>query len=454
MLVADAGEDIEICQGDSVTLNASGGVSYSWDFGHNISNPILTPLQTTAYTVTVGDGYGNFDTDTVLVIVNEALDLNVSSNVVIVEGDSTTLTAYEAESYLWDTGETTSSITVSPNETTTYTVTGTSNTCTAEAQVTVTIEPMFVAYAGEDQSVCQNDNNEVILTANTGDSYLWNTGETTQSISVSPLATSIYTVTINSGSQQDIDSVTVYVVPSPNVVIVNGNSVDIMNGDFVTLSATGANTYEWDNGATQPNIAVSPSQTTTYEVRGYINECHDYKQVIVNVIPEVEANAGDDIEICLGDITTLTATGGDEYVWNTGEITQSIQVSPNTTTEYTVTVFNSMDYDEDSVTVYVDIDCDEDVIDPGNGEALDFNFTVFPNPTSEFVNVKLAGSMALSRIYLYDITGKLIHAEIISNENLGMTTTKRLDVSLLQPGMYYIKLVDVNQEISKKLIIK
>lgn len=453
-VIADAGEDATICSGESYTLTATGGETYLWDTGDTSAEITVTPNATTTYTVTVEDAYGYTDTDSVTITVNQTPNVTVSNNITITEGESTTLTADGATAYQWSNGETSNSITVSPIQTTTYTVTGTSNTCSSQAQVTVTVEPLLVVSAGDDEFVCQNSNYEIVLTASPGaDSYLWNTGATTQSITVSPTSTSTYTVTATLGGQQASDDVTVYVNPNPNVVILNGDSVDIMNGDFVTLSATGANSYEWNNGATQPNIAVSPSQTTIYEVRGYIGDCYDEKQVTVNVIPEVVADAGEDVEICLGEVATLTATGGDEYVWSTGETTQTIQVSPNTTTEYTVTVFNSMDFDEDSVIVEVDSNCNEIVV-PGDGEPLDFDFSIYPNPASDHVNVKLEGSVALSRIYLYDITGKLINSDIISNESLSVSTTKRIDVSMLRPGMYYIKMVDVDKEISKKLIIR
>ncbi|WP_412560954.1 Ig-like domain-containing protein [Winogradskyella sp. MIT101101] len=454
-VIADAGEDVVICSGESVTLNATGGVTYTWSTGGTGANPTVSPTVTTTYTVTVEDAYGYTDTDSVTVTVNQTPNLTVTNDITIIEGETIELVANGAAEYLWNTGDVSSSITVSPSQTTTYTVTGTTGTCSAEAQVTVTVEGLFEASAGEDRRVCENDTYEVVLTANTGDSYLWSTGETTQSITVSPLSTTTYTVTVTEGSQEDTDDVTVFVDPNPNVVIVNGNSVNIMNGDFVTLSATGANTYQWNNGATQPNIAVSPSQTTTYEVRGYIGDCYDEKQVVVNVIPEVEADAGEDVEICLGETVTLTATGGDDYEWSTGESTQSIQVSPNTTTEYTVTVFNALDFDEDSVMVFVDDDCDEEggetevPEDPQN-----FSFDVFPNPAKNYVNVKLSGSVALSRVHLYDITGKLIHSEIISNDNLSMSTTTRIDVTMLRPGMYIIKMNDIDREITKRLIIR
>jgi hypothetical protein len=455
-LVANAGEDISICNGDSITLNASGGSTYTWNNGVVGASRTVSPSVTTTYTVSVTDGFGNIDTDSIVVYVNELPNVTVSSNVTIIAGESVSLVANGAETYLWNNGATFNAIIVSPTQTTNYIVSGTSGTCSAEAQVTVTVEEFFEASAGADERVCNNDTYEVALTANLGDSYLWSTGETTQTIVVSPESTTTYTVSVTLGSQQDTDDVTVYVDPNPNVVIVNGDSVDIMNGDFITLSATGANTYEWNNGATQANIAVSPSETTTYEVKGYIGNCYDEKQVTVNVIPEIEADAGDDVIICLDEIAVLTATGGDEYEWSTGETTQTIQVSPAVTTQYTVTVFNALDFDEDSVIVEVDTNCEEDdeEIEIPIGEPEDFSFDIFPNPAKDVVNVKLSGSISLTKVYLYDITGKLIHKARISNEDLINSSTTQINVSSLLPGLYYMKMVDINREISKKLIIK
>ncbi len=53
------------------------------------------------------------------------------------------------------------------------------------------------------------------------------------------------------------------------------------------------------------------------------------------------ANAGSNVSICSGDNTTLTATGGTTYEWNTTETTQAITVNPTITSTYTVTVTNA-----------------------------------------------------------------------------------------------------------------
>ncbi|MFP4846802.1 Ig-like domain-containing protein [Winogradskyella sp. PE311] len=452
--IADAGEDQTICEGQSITLTANGGNSYLWSTGETTQSIDVNPISDTLYNVEVFSNSCS-SLDSITVFVNDAPDITLSNNTTIVEGDSIVLVASGGDNYAWSNGESSSSIEVSPSQTTTYSVSSAGNNgCSTTLEVVVSVEALYEAFAGEDERVCENNEIEVTLTANNGDSYLWNTGETTQSILVNPLSTTTYSVTVNSGIQVDTDEVTIFVDPNPNVIIANGENVDILNGDFVTLSASGANTYLWNNGATQPNIAVSPTQTTTYDVSGFIGECNDNKQVTVNVIPEVIADAGEDVEVCLGQTIALTASGGDQYAWSTGETTQTINVTPTQTTEYTVTVFNALDFDEDSVLVEVLIDCEEDDNPSSSDDPLDFSFDVFPNPANTYVDVKLSGSVNLTRVYLYDITGKLIHYKMVVNENLSTSSTTRLDVSNLQPGMYYIKMVDINNEISKKLIVR
>lgn len=317
----------------------------------------------------------------------------------------------------------------------------------------ISLTVFFSASAGEDERVCENDDYLVELTATEGDSYLWSTAETTQSILVSPLSTTNYSVEVTLGEQQSTDNVTVFVDPNPNVIIENGASVDILNGDFITLSASGANSYAWNNGASQPNIAVSPSQTTTYDVRGFINDCYDDKSIVVNVFEPVVANAGDDVLICLNDSVILTATGGTEYLWSTGEVTPSIEVAPEQTTDYFVTVFNPIDFDEASVRVEIDFNCNIEAIDPVDGN-LDLGMNMYPNPANTVVNIKLTGTFETSVVQFYDLTGKLILTNTVTNEFYNPTVSTQLDISMLTTGIYFVKLKDDGGEVTKKLIVR
>ena len=51
-----------------------------------------------------------------------------------------------------------------------------------------------------------------------------------------------------------------------------------------------------------------------------------------------EADAGPDLNICPEQTTTLTASGGDTYLWSTGATTANLVVEPAVTTTYSVTV--------------------------------------------------------------------------------------------------------------------
>lgn len=337
---ANAGADVSICTGDSTTLTASGGSTYSWSNGETTASITVSPTTTTTYTVTVGDGAGNTSTDSVIVTVN-SVTANAGADVSIIDGDSTTLTASGGDTYLWSTGETTASITVNPNVTTTYTATVTQNGCsdTDTVQVTVTSPPpsTVVANAGADVTICNGDS--TTLTASGGSTYLWSTGETTANITVNPTTTTTYSVTVGDGAgNSDTDNVIVTV----NTVTANaGADVTIINGDSITLTASGGDTYLWSSGETTASITVNPSSTTSYTVTATIGSCTDSAVVQVTVDPvtgTVNANAGADVSICSGESTVLTASGGSLYQWSTGETTQSITVSPGTTQTFSVTV--------------------------------------------------------------------------------------------------------------------
>ncbi|MBN4072144.1 T9SS type A sorting domain-containing protein [Flavobacteriales bacterium AH-315-E23] len=144
---ANAGADASICQGDSIQLSASGGVTYSWTptaslSNSAISNPFASPSTTTVYEVTVSDGSGCMNIDSVTITVNSPPTVNILGNTSICEGESTILIASGGSSYLWNTGVITDSITLSPTTTTGYNVSVTdSSGCTDIDTVTVVVNP-------------------------------------------------------------------------------------------------------------------------------------------------------------------------------------------------------------------------------------------------------------------------------------------------------------------------
>ncbi|MCD4773275.1 MAG: choice-of-anchor L domain-containing protein [Bacteroidales bacterium] len=201
-----------------------------------------------------------------------------------------------------------------------------------------------------DTSICLYDT--ATLTGYGGSSYEWSTGDTTQTILVSPEEETTYIVIVfDACGNQDADTVTVFVAsPQANA----GEDVTICLNNSTDLTAGGGLYYEWNTGQTTQTINVSPLVDTEYWVfvtDACNNTAVDSVWVFVN--DEVVANAGPDQTICFGDTTTLSASGGVEYEWNTGETTPNIDVSPEVTTVYIIEVFDGC-YDTDSVTVFVD----------------------------------------------------------------------------------------------------
>lgn len=137
-VVANAGPDVDLCEGDSTVLTATGGTSYVWNTGETTASITVSPNVTTTYTVTVSDGTGTA-TDSVTVTVNALPIANAGADVTIDQGNATTLTATGGGTYLWSTGATTASITVSPTSTTIYTVTVSQNGCSTVDDVQVTV---------------------------------------------------------------------------------------------------------------------------------------------------------------------------------------------------------------------------------------------------------------------------------------------------------------------------
>lgn len=457
-VIANAGADQSICAGSSVTLTATGGSTYLWSTGATTASITISPSTTTTYSVTAFDSTGKYsDTDEVKVTVNPVPTVSAGKNITITSGESTTLTASGATTYKWSTGATSASITVSPTATRTYTVTGTKNGCEATATVKVTVEnpQVVVARAGGNKDICQGT--PVTLTASGGDRYLWSTGEKTASITVNPKTTTKYSVTAYIGEASGTDEAVVTVSPKPNVTIINGSEAAILKGEFITLSAQGANRYKWSNGATQPNIAVRPTKTQTYDVVGYINDCSSEKSIKVNVFEKIVADAGEDVAICLNESTVLTARGpaNSEYLWSTGETTKSITVNPDKDTEYSVMVYHALDSDTDNVMVSVR-NCETSQIVDDNATIEDdtaLEFLIHPNPTYGEVHIKISGLSNVSSIHLYDLSGKSLYNEAIST-NDRQSYNKTLNLANFASGIYLLQLVDNLRVITKKIVLR
>lgn len=258
-----------ICAGNTVTLSASGANSYTW-FPGNISGQVITvnPTAPIQYSVGGTNAQGCSAGASQVVIVNPAPNINVqSSDVIICDGGTATLsvTGGGNANYLWSNNATTSVIIVSPTTSSTYTVDVTDNlsNCITTGTISVDVFTPTVTVAGS-SAICSGET--ATLQASGANSYTWSTGATVPGISVSPANTTVYTLTALSNSASincaATGSFQVLVRPNPNVSATADRTVACRN-ETVVVSATGANSYVWSNGATTPSIAVTSSLVTT-----------------------------------------------------------------------------------------------------------------------------------------------------------------------------------------------
>lgn len=344
----------------SVTATNASNFTYSWSPATGLSsttaaNPSVTNISSpTTYTVTVSTGNCTA-TASVSVGINPAPTADAGNDVTITTGNSTTLTASGGTSYLWSNGATTASTTVSPTSTSTYTVTVTNASgCTATDDVVVTVSGgiLSVSISAAPDTLCEGGST-IINTLTSGGSgtysYIWSSGETTSSITVTPGTTTLYSVTVNDGTNTVSSNVNVVVNNLPTVDA--GNDVSITSGSSTTITATGADTYTWSNAVNTASQSVSPAVTTTYTVTGTdLNGCSATADVVVSITggPLSVAISATDSTICDGESSQLfaTASGGSgtyTYSWssNPSGFTSTLFnpfINPITTTTYTVTV--------------------------------------------------------------------------------------------------------------------
>ena len=328
----NAGADVTMCEGGSVTLNATSNAPISWS-GGVVNNQSFIPSTTTTYVVTASSGAGCSNTDTVLVTVLSLPIVNAGADQIVCVGNQVTLNASGAINYTWNNSAS-NGVAFIPSQTTTYIVTGTDvNGCSNTDDVLVTVLSLPIVTAGSDATICDGSN--ITLTANgSATSYTWNNG-VVDGVAFMPIQTATYTVTGTSANGcTATDDITITVNPLPTINA--GNDVSVCNGNAVTLNAISSAAIYWNNGVVN-NQAFTPTSTSTYTATATDNfGCTQNDDVIVTVHALPTVNAGSDVSVCVGNTVTLVGTGALNYTW-TGGVINATSFIPNTTASYTVT---------------------------------------------------------------------------------------------------------------------
>jgi hypothetical protein len=432
-----------VCEGSQVTLSGNGAASYTWSGPTSVTDQV--PFTATAsaagsYVVTGTDANNCVNTDTVNLVVNPLPVLTVTSaDSVVCFGDSITLTAGGAGAYNWSTGGTAAveSFVASATGYTVVTGTDTATGCSINDSIMTTVNPLpVIVLSPSDSIICLGSSGTI--TASGGIGYLWNTGDTTAAINITPSTPTVYTVMVTTADAcSSSDSISIGVNIPPAVSATASQSV-VCAGTTVTLTGAGANSWLWSTGGTQVTETVTPSATTTYTVTGTntITNCSDtgLVTITVNQLPVVTA-AVPQASVCIDDASFIV-TGGSPAGGNwSGPGVGANLLSPLSaglgthTLVYTYTDSNQCTNSaSDQLTVSACVGIAENSNTGG--------VNIFPNPASTSINIRWNDDYRVNRIEITDLTGRIVLAAPATNGN-----TLQIDLNTLPQGIYNLQVI-------------
>ncbi len=263
----------------TITFEPNYNVNYVWSPGTGLScadcpNPVATVAQTSTYNVTATDSYG--------CTVTEAVELSIgtlNTSVTILQsiscnGQKGSLQAIASgnNNYLWNTGQTTATISNLGPGTYTVTITSIGATCSATATATLTEPAELFGTASPNDVTCFGLVTGTAAVYATGGiapySYLWNNGLVTDSIS--NLLAGTYTVTITDANGcKETSSMMVFEPAAIQILTALNRSPScfgLSNGQLTTYAVGGTTPFNfvWNTG--QVNQGITSITAGTYTV--------------------------------------------------------------------------------------------------------------------------------------------------------------------------------------------
>lgn len=364
----NAGKDVTICEGDTAFLVASGATTYEWIknttglSATNINNPEATPKTDITYTVKGDNGFCPVEDEiTVTVIPKFVVDAGEDQEMCF--GDETVKLGAQTgfPFYRWSPSNVLSDASkpnpsvINLQTTTTFELTvADANQCTAKDEVTITVNPLPEIVLGRDTFVCLNESIDAeIISISSGDfTYHWDesfglndlSDTAALNITINGVADTILTYGLTITDVKGCEAYDDFVITTlPTLEVdVFGDDSTICSGSIVEIGVIGGLTFDWEEeegilslARDRNTLKVNPTKPTTYQVKVTNGEkCGETTAFInLDVIqnPEVYAKLPksvreqDTVFVCKGREEELQAVGAEQYIWSTGDTSETIQ---------------------------------------------------------------------------------------------------------------------------------
>ena len=346
--------EFETCVSDTVSIDIkdsvdtgnanSGDYIYTWRNTKN-SNKIKTPeinatspvAQTKTYEATIENASGCITSEQVHIAFHPQPDVDPGMDKAVCQNKSVVLDARttDAESYRWNTGDTSATITpkIQSSDKTEYrnyhVLIENQHGCTARDTAGVTFYPTPRVSLAEEYSACANE--ELILNPETShaDSFKWNTGSTDSVLHVSSGNNKeVYYVTVTSRNNCSATSDYAYVDFKDPPTAVIPDSIEGCNEVELDAANPGA-TYKWNNGYTSRERTIYESGTYTVDIKNRAGcSITDTAHATVNHV--IKPNLGADIPLCPNESKVLrTGIHSDQYrfEWNGYSTSDTMRIS-------------------------------------------------------------------------------------------------------------------------------
>jgi hypothetical protein len=275
-------------------------VGYVWNDGTIGDTLIVSPTgASTTYTCSATAGTSNASSTVTIAISAPTASISSNNPLVFCADTSATLTANAGTAYLWNTGDTTSFITVDTTGIYSVVVTNADNCNATSAGTSITVNPLPTPIITPLSATTFCEGDSVLLSSSLDSIYFWNTGSTDSVLVVS--ASGDYTVTLTNSynCSATSDTLSVLVNPNPIATILASGPPSFCDGSEIQLTSTNG-MPTWSTGSNDTTITVIQTEIIELLVTNEFG-CTDTDSlgIIVYELPVVTAAA--DTTVCISN---------------------------------------------------------------------------------------------------------------------------------------------------------
>lgn len=226
---------------------------------------------------------------------------------------------------------------------------------------------------------------------------------------------------------------------NPSLILTSDKGSSICKGESLELTAEGADQYFNDaspdiskNGSNKFTLRPTESGQYRFYAKKSDGTCESAVfDVTVNPLPVVSVSPSSKT-IDKGESVSMSASGADEYSWTpntfvvSGNNTRQLSVKPDNTITYTLTGKSSNGC-QATTKVTITVRGTSSLISSENTR-----IEMFPNPSSEFLNVKASKKVSLR---VYNLSGKCVLTE------KDQKFYHQLSIDNLPVGIYFVEVM-------------